>query len=173
MTDSEKWLPVVGWEGLYEVSDQGRVRSLPRQTRTGRRGGKLLSLRSVSTGAHVVLLCDSGRKRFVHVYRLVAEAFLGPAPGPDTEVRHLDDNRLDSRLVNLAYGSRSDNMVDAVRNGRHNKAKLTIDQVRTIKSMIAAGSTHRSLAERYGVAPVTISAIASGRNWRHVAECEP
>lgn len=161
----ERWLPVPGWEGLYEVSDQAHVRSLPRQTATGLRGGKTLAAVVSNTGAHVVMLCDGGRKRYAQVYELVAEAFIGPRP-PGQEIRHLDDNRLDSRLANIAYGTRSENLIDASRNGKHPRAKLTVEKVRVIRERRAKGETSPALAAEFGVSAVTIRSLH--RNWRHV-----
>lgn len=110
----ERWLPVVGWEGLYEVSDLGRVRSLPRKHTRGR-------IRKLQIGKNgywsVALSLNEIRKTYT-LHRLMAEAFLGPRP-EGQEVRHLDDNRLNCNLSNLAYGTRTENNLDRVRNGIH------------------------------------------------------
>ncbi len=110
----EQWRPIPGWEGLYQVSDHGRVRSL--------RTGKILKAGMNRRHRHVAL-CSGGGKSF-RVHRLVMEAFVGPLP-EGMEVRHLDDDPDNNRLSNLVYGTRSENMLDRVRNGTHHHAIKT------------------------------------------------
>lgn len=120
---TEEWKPVVGWEDLYEVSSHGGIRSLERRiiSSTGAdyiRPGRTLkpNLRS-NTGYPLTVLHRGGRGVTKTVHRLVAEAFL---PNPDNlpVVRHLDDDRSNNRVSNLAWGTAWDNSQDAVRNGR-------------------------------------------------------
>ncbi len=114
--DEEAWVPVPGYEGRWDVSSQGRVRSIPRR-RT--RGGELV-LRVNKRGYLSVTL---GREKH-EVHRLVALAFLGPRP-EGMEVRHLDGERLNCRVDNLAYGTRSENNFDRVAHGRDHNANKT------------------------------------------------
>jgi hypothetical protein len=126
-----KWLPVVGFEGLYEVSDTGLVRSLDRTiTTVSRRGlpyvqrrpGRLLRPGNNKTSGHLHV-CLSGRNdRSVHV--LVLEAFVGPRP-LGMEARHADDDPTNNHLDNLSWGTRSQNSFDAIRNGRHFQVRKT------------------------------------------------
>lgn len=123
----EQWLPIVGWEGLYEVSDLGRVRSLDRELDgkfRKRMRGRVLS--PILSGHHypLVQLCRDGAVERHRVHRLVAQAFLGPCP-VGMNVCHWDDNPLNNQLSNLRYGTRSDNMRDRVRNGTHNESSKT------------------------------------------------
>lgn len=115
------WRPVVGWEGFYEVSDAGRVRSMPRP--------RVVVARPVKStvdgnGYPKVDLHRPGRRSNMRVHVLVAAAFIGPRPDGQ-HVRHLNGDPADPRAVNLAYGTRSDNMLDAVRHGTHAKAAKT------------------------------------------------
>lgn len=105
---SEQWRPVVGWEGLYEVSSEGRVRSFRRGA-----NGRVLRPGIASHGYPTVAL-GRGNTQSVHV--LVAAALLGPCP-EGQEVRHRDGKRTNPRATNLRYGTRSDNINDAVRSG--------------------------------------------------------
>ena len=123
---SSEWLPVVGYEGLYEVSVLGRVRSVDRVV-NGRWGDRRMGGVVLSPGGSSrphVQLCRDGEKKYVKVSKLVAEAFLGKRPA-DNVLRHLNDDPFDNRLVNLVYGTYSDNAYDSVRNGRHHEANKT------------------------------------------------
>lgn len=110
----ERWLPVVGWEGLYEVSDLGRVKSLHKAPR-------ILKPSYSNTGGYaLVILYNAGRRSGRYVHDLMMEAFVGPRPdGPRIEVRHLDDNPAHNVLSNLTYGTSKDNKADMLRNSGH------------------------------------------------------
>lgn len=120
----EQWRPVVGYEDHYEVSDQGRVRSLDRIVQ--RRGcapftkqGKLLTPSPSKTGHMRVALTKDGNLKFQYVHRLVLAAFTGPCPD-GMEACHWNDNPADNRLANLRWATRSGNMYDRTRNGIDN-----------------------------------------------------
>lgn len=126
---TERWAPVRGWEGRYEVSDQGNVRSLDHTVRNRyasyvRKGGPLKNHAKDGHGGHhqVRIGGRSGRWRTVH--QLVLEAFVGPIP-PGMEVRHLNGDPTDNRLENLAYGTHSENMRDRLAHGTDPHLKNT------------------------------------------------
>ena len=126
---NEEWRPVVGWEGLYEVSDQGRVRSFDRTVhckngRTRRYKGRLLKPQKSRDGYLRVALCrgDKPRRRYIH--RLVLAAFAGPCPD-GMETRHMNGNPSDNRLANLQYGTHSENNLDRVKHGTHQETRKT------------------------------------------------
>jgi hypothetical protein len=127
----EQWRPVVGYEGLYEVSDLGRVRSLARRVPHGRLGHitvteRILKPVAVMRGGYAsVMLSQGGAERHYKVHHLVLCAFVGPMPEGDAHTRHLNDLPTDNRLVNLKWGTRAENMRDAVRNGGHYNASKT------------------------------------------------
>lgn len=120
---AERWLPVVGYEGFYEVSDQGRIWSVPRLDPTGRRqGGRFLRPTLLSTGYLAIALCRAGKTSRFLVHRLVLTAFVGPCP-EGSETRHLNAVRTDNRVANLAWGTSSENNYDIVAVGNHHYAK--------------------------------------------------
>lgn len=109
---TENWLPVTGYEGLYEVSDHGHVRTLrPGRFRHGAHIG-----RTNKGGYRVVDLIKDGHASRRLVHQLVLEAFVGPRePGQIT--RHLNDVKTDNRLENLVWGTHLENAADAQENG--------------------------------------------------------
>jgi len=111
---TESWLPVVGWEDYYAVSDQGRVRRI-----VGGQGsckvGRCKTI-TVSDGRAVVSLNKPGVQVTRLVHQLVLEAFVGPRP-PNMEACHYNDNSLDNRLENLRWDTTANNAKDRVRNG--------------------------------------------------------
>jgi predicted XRE-type DNA-binding protein len=113
------------------------------------------------------------RNRLVH--RLVLEAFRRP-PQRGEVGRHINDEPLDNRLTNLAWGTRYDNAQDARRNGgipqgeARAGSKLTESDVLEIRQRYANGRlTQRELAEEYGVDPSRISHVVNNKGWLHVA----
>lgn len=118
---TERWLPVVGWEGLYEVSDQGRVRSLPREVNnrwgtTCRRSGRLLAPVARKDGYLHVTLYDSGKQRHRPIHVLVLEAFVGPRPDGHVAC-HWDGDRRNASLGNLRWDTPAANSADMIRHG--------------------------------------------------------
>jgi len=117
----ERWLPVPGYEGFYEASDQGRIRSVPHRTSRGMRGGHILKPGRMPKGYLFVNLSVHGNTKREYVHRLVAVAFNGPRP-EGMQCRHLDGDFDRNVPANLAWGTSSENKFDTVRHGRHHLA---------------------------------------------------
>lgn len=124
-----EWKPVVGYEGLYSVSDHGQVRSEARVTM--RRNGRPITVRERILrpginrhGYPAVVLRDGRTSKTFKVHVLMLAAFVGPCP-PGQEGLHADDVRTHNVLTNLRYGTRSQNIRDCVRNGHHHWANKT------------------------------------------------
>jgi len=171
---SENWQPVPGYEGLYEVSDLGHVRSFPRVTRSGVRGGKILKPYPRRDGyLEVYLYKEPRRKVSKIVHRLVLEAFIGPCP-EGHEALHGGNSKTDNRLENLKWGTRSQNMgEDRVRDKQSNRgersghAKLTWSDVCEIRKLVSEGESQHTLAKRYGIAVQTLNAAVLYKTWRY------
>ena len=130
----EHWRDVVGYEGSYQVSDHGRVRSVARPIATSFKGAprikpvreRILKYTLDRAGYPTVSLYSGGKstRRQAKVHRLVLEAFVGPAPD-GTICCHWNDIKADNRLANLRWDTPSANNHDIVRNGNHAAANKT------------------------------------------------
>lgn len=152
---SETWTWVPGYQGKYEVSDLGQVRSHcrgePRILRPG----------LMSTG-HLSVCLGKYRTRCVH--ELVATSFLGPRPSTNHVVRHLNGVHTDNRLCNLEWATYSVNGQDVKHHGGGKHQKLSVGSVRNLKEDISAGCyTEMQLAAKYSVSKSTIQKIKAGR----------
>jgi hypothetical protein len=117
-----RWCEIPGWEGLYAVSDDGQVKSLPRPRRKTER---VLVLQQETTHPYWFVTFWRGRKAYHRrVHNLMLEAFVGPRPAGSCGL-HADDDPNNNDLSNLRWGTLSDNALDMVRNGSHNHARKT------------------------------------------------
>lgn len=174
---TEHWLPVASFDGfyadLYEVSDLGRVRSLPRQTKRGIRGGKILAGHIRDDGYPEVSLSRENQIRARMVHLIVLETFVEPCP-PGLEARHGPGGKLDASLTNLCWGTRAQNVgPDRLRDGqdnrgeRHGLSKLTTEQVEDIRRRASAGETQQSIGDRYSITFQNVSMIVLGKTWSY------
>jgi len=183
-TTIEEWRPVPGYVGIYEVSDQGRVRSLDRvvweQRRAGsrftNRKGRILRYVSGPYGHRTVELNRNGARR-CGIHRLMLLAFVGPCPA-GMVCRHIDGDPVNNSLANLRWGTHQENADDCIQHGRrprgsgHPNARLSAADVMDIRTRIPHTSS-TALAAEYGVARSTIKDVASGRSWAHLPGASP
>lgn len=177
----ERWKEVFGYEGLYEISDQGRVRSLARLViRTNWYGtqqfvkpGQFLKP-GFSKGYPKVTLCVDGQQKQFWVHRLVAIAFIGPEPFDGAFVLHKDDNPANCYYKNLRWGTAAENSHDMMLKNRQcrgsdiNTALLTARDVRRIVKLTQKGMSSQEIAQSFPVSRHTINDIRKGRSWTHV-----
>lgn len=169
----EIWKPVVGFEGSYEVSNLGRVRSLDRivRLRNGRTRfarGRMLKHGYHSFGYPQIMLGGGNPRR---IYKLVAAAFLGQMP-PGMQVCHKDGDVLNGQEDNLYYGTPAENQADRVRHGtacvgeKHPMHKVSAQDVEEIRRRCANGELQRVVGADYGIRQPTVSVIVSNRRWK-------
>ncbi len=166
---NEIWKDVVGWEGVYMVSDLGRVRSLGRKI-VHSNGfvqtihEKIMKGSLTAYGYRAVDLCNGKIRKNSAVHRLVLSAFVGLMPR-DIDTRHIDGNRLNNNLKNLKYGTRQDNVNDCKRHGRipsgdsHWNVKVSN---REATEILKSTSSNAELADKYGVSWACIYDIRKG-----------
>lgn len=126
---SERWIPVVGWEGYYEVSDRGQVRSVDREIvrsdgQVRRFKGKLLSPGTNRHGYPVVVLSRPEKSKTMKVHRLVLHAFVGECP-KGMEACHNNGVRADASLTNLRWDTPSSNQFDRRIHGTDHQVNKT------------------------------------------------
>jgi hypothetical protein len=176
---TELWRPVPGFEGLYEVSDRGKVKSLAR-TVTRKNGQtyplceRILKPCFHRDGYLWVKLYRNDISKMFFIHRLMLLAFRGPPADPNMDGCHENDIKSDNRLSNLQWKTTLANIADRTRNGntargsRAGKAKLTESKVLDLRNRYAAGVHYKTLARQFGVAIPTIPSIVQGRSWKHV-----
>ena len=173
---SEVWKDIPGYEGRYQASSEGRIRSVPRfercvpkdgkQPYTRFHSGQVLSTCLGSNGYDYVGLrkqAASNNSKYEPVFHLVAITFLGPRPD-GAVICHTDGNKQNNSVINLRYDSESENRIDVYRCGGK-YGKLSTDQARDVKRRLARGESKRSIAQMYGVSRTAIRYIAKGEHF--------
>lgn len=173
----EEWRAVVGYEGFYEISDHGRIRSMTRYVK-GRHGAprirrsRLLRVSASNRRYPTITLGKFGVERTHLVHRLVAEAFIPRREGA-TMVNHKNGVKGDCRLENLEWVTPSDNNLHAYRTGlasaageNNGQAKLTEAALVLVRRRIQDGLRDTVIAGEFGVHRRTIGDIRRGLTWR-------
>ncbi len=166
----EIWKDVKGYEGLYKVSNTGKVKSFH-----NKRGGKETILSGGRPYLHINL-CKGGNCKGATINRLVGIAFI-PNPENKPEINHKDNNPLNNNVENLEWCTRKENMQHSVKQGRMAKgvdsgrSKLTEEQILEIKKLYVPYSRKFStycLGKKFGVYPHTILDVVRGKTWKHI-----
>jgi len=175
MSSVEVWKPIPGYEGLYEASSEGRIRSVVRwMTNSYGRfrpyGGKVLRLVTRATGHQLVALSAGNVVKTHSVHRLVCYAFHGFPSSEKPIVLHFDGDATNNRPENLRWGTNVENEADKRRHDRNAKgernpsAKLTIDDVQQIRAQYRRGSG-RKLAAQFGISNTQLHDIVNRKSW--------
>ena len=163
---TESWVKVPGYEDFYEVSNHGRFAKLLPDGRQLRKLNSKTPYLSVS-----VKSLNGGPQKSLYIHKLVAQVFIGPRPD-GLVIRHLDGNRYNNKVTNLAYGSVEQNYDDVKKHKTHwhennGRAVLSERCVEAIRYLQENGLVRQTeLAKAFSVSDSTISAIVKGRNWR-------
>lgn len=163
----EQWRPVPGYEGLYEVSDYGRVRRSARGQHT--QIGRIIKP-FPQRGYWRIQLNKNGKKHKHSVHTLVLKAFVGD-PSPGQECRHKDNDPGNNHVSNLIWGTKLENETDKVESGRTTRgikqwnSALTETDVHEIRLLLAKGIPQRIIAEQFNVGRSAIALIHIGKTW--------
>lgn len=166
----EVWKAVVGYEGLYEVSDKGRVRSSITK--------KIKTPTALPSGYLCVWLYNGGKATVKNklVSRLVTEAFHGAPPTPRHHAAHFDGNRSNNRLNNLRWATPKENEKDKIRHGTKTirrgeavgRGLLTRVDVERVFDLRVFGCTQKEIASWVGTCHSNVAYILQKRTWAHV-----
>ena len=153
MIQDEVWKDVEGYEGLYQVSTCGNVKSLPKVRRNGTgtyiQKERLLKPSNTSTGYKKVELCKDGKRKGFKVHRLVAIAFI-PNPDNKPEVNHIDGNKINNNIDNLEWVTSSENSIHAYETGL-NPNKKELDEKEIIYMYCELNMTMQEIAKHFNV----------------------
>ncbi|MDR6511439.1 hypothetical protein J2792_002311 [Novosphingobium capsulatum] len=186
MIKEEIWKPIIGFEGVYEISDSGNVRALDRVMQSGRWGhvsrkGGPIKAKIDQNGRPCVGLRINGKRIYKHISILVCEAFHGPRPSLRHQVAHFPDPDPKNNVPNnLRWATSLENHNDRRIHGttpvgeKNCFAILNESEVRKIRELYRPGrpyhpGNHKEIAKHFNICPGHVQAIASRRAWGHVA----
>lgn len=179
--DMEEWRDVVGYEGYYQVSDTGKVKSLKRITRNNFYSNQIkhdfiLKPNTDRGNYKYVALSKNAKTKSIKVHTLVLIAFVGPKP-KGMCCRHIDGSRDNNNKHNLCWGTYKENQHDRRIHGtdryfkgeEHPAAKLTEKDVLEIRKLYEdSQNTKVELAEKYNVSRENIYRIVNHLTWKHI-----
>jgi hypothetical protein len=173
----EKWLDVYGYEGLYMISNYGKVRSLEKIVDYGKkkavRPEKILKTRISKDGYEYCILSDNKNKKTLKIHRLVAIAFI---ENPDSKktVNHIDGNKLNNNSSNLEWNTHRENTMHAIMNKlrsgvkgeKSHLSKLSKKQVDEIRLLSKNYSkTRTEISKIYNISGSQVYRIVNNLNW--------
>jgi hypothetical protein len=172
----EEWRDVVGYEGFYQVSDLGRVRSLDRLDSLGRPVRGRIRKQIFQTAGYLSLyLSRDGINSMRLVHQIVLETFVGPRPNETFDACHENDDKTNNTLKNLRWDTKKENNADRVRNGIHQNgernpgAKLNKTDIERIRDLCANGVSHQKTAFWIGTTRANVGCIMRGETWKRAA----
>jgi len=179
LVHKEIWKDIPGYEGYYQVSNLGRVKSLSRTIQGGNRHcrfdkklpEKIMAHRIGSLGYSLVTFCKNGVMKHISRHNLVLTTFVGPRP-TGYECAHLNGKPSDNRLENLIWATPKENNSHKIIHGTYccgeqmPWAKLKRKDIKTIRSRREKGETYISIAKDYGVIDETIRHVIIGNTWK-------
>ena len=171
---SEIWKDIPGFETYYEVSNIGNIRSLRYHGTTRKKPRVIVGAINLG-GYRKALLYNADQKRFTkNVHVAVLESFSGPRPSPKHHAAHLNGNRTDNRIENLAWVTAKENMRHRDEHNTtlhgvdHHSVKLNPEKVIQIRNLHSQGLSMAELGRMFGVNETSIGKIIKRKTWQRV-----
>lgn len=165
--EKEVWLPVREFEGLYEVSNLGNIRSCDKTTRDGRFWkGRGIGKHDAGSGYLQAILSVDGKYHRRYCHRLVAEAFVPNVEGK-LEVNHKDGNKHNNIASNLEWVSKSENALHRSRVLKKKGGKIHQFTSEEILAIRTDPRSNRAIADEFNVTPHTIYQIKRGKTYKN------
>ena len=178
-TDCAIWRNIPGYEGVYQVSNDGQVKSLKRIVDYGHlkvtRNERLLKIITDKDGYKIVGLNKDAKQRLFKVHRLVAMAFI-PNPEALPLVNHINGVKDDNRPENLEWATNAQNIQHAYDNGlakavsgeKCGASKFSENDIKTMRELAEKGMMHKDIAKKFGVRKRGIHNIITRKSWKQV-----
>lgn len=170
--NTEKWKSVKGFEGIYEVSSTGRIKTLNYRKSGAERIRKIK--KPGQNGYFKLILCKNNKRYHFSVHRLVAIAFVDN-PSNKPVVNHIDGNKLNNNYKNLEWVTKKENDEHAIKTGlrdnvaeKHGMSKLRNIQVLAIRNLIKSGMRQNKIAKIFNISPGAVNHIKKQRQWRSI-----
>lgn len=173
----EIWKNIEGYEGLYQVSNLGDVKSLERYRENSSKLTPERILKGIlnNKGYYSVRLYKNKESHFYSVSRLVARTFI-PNPKNKPEVNHINGNVKDNSITNLEWVTHRENIDHAVKTGltprgeQNARSKVKESDVKIMREMYAKGGiSTRTLSEKFNIGKTAIWQIVTNQTWKHVS----
>lgn len=160
-----QWKDIEGYEGLYKVSNDGRVWSI--------KSNKEMKIQD-NKGYSIVCLRKDGKKKNCRVHRLVAQAFI-PNPEDKPQVNHIDEDRSNNHVTNLEWATASENINHGTRNIKHaEKLSVPINQYNMNGEFIKSFTSYTAVEKELGFNRTNVRNCAYGKHkhsygfiWKH------
>ncbi len=176
--EGEIWKDIPGYEGLYQASNKGRIKSLERYYKSAilLKMPENIKKQTINYKGYWFLhLSKNGKKHPTTVHKLIILTFKGPKPYPEATVNHIDSNKLNNQDNNLEYCSVKDNILHFRKNINdyiginHPMARLSEEDVISIRKEYKELKTkQKDIAKKYNITQVMVSRIIVRKAWNHI-----
>lgn len=177
--NNEQWKPIKGYEGIFSVSNMGRIRRDMDAKTGGKKSGYVFAEKKTPNGYMMARLNMNNSTECVMAHRLVAIAFIGDPPDGKTIINHKNGIKDDNRPENLEWVTMRENAKhsrDVLGNKtgaigeRSGRAKFTRKEAIMIHLMKSCGMKHKDIAPFFNVSQVTVTRILNFKRWPHMRE---
>ena len=174
--EQEVFKPIKNYEQYYEVSNMGRIKSLPKRWSVGVKKETILKAGHRKNGYDFVVLCVNKIKVYATIHRIVAKHFC-ENPNSYQIVNHLNGNKRDNRAINLEWTTQSGNVIHAFKTGlkngmkgeAHHNTKVKTSDILEIRNMYKESNLSQfNIGIKFGLSQSQIGRIINNKRWSHI-----